>query len=169
MNWEALFRSSSQGLRSRFEEARVAVEHRGVKGYVNEQIVADFHRGILPAKVGFCTGEAIDSDGDRSKQVDVLAYDAASSASIFKQGDVQVLPVETVYGAIEVKAYLNKQEIEAAFENMLAIKSLKKKAYFPDLAQPRSRLYGMPGTHWPVTFFIFAFEIGFARVRARAR
>ena len=159
MDWEKLFQTSSLSMRSKFEEIRIAVEHRGLKGNANEQIVAEFLGKYLPSKIGFCTGEVIDSDGKRSKQVDVLAFDAATAPQFFQVGDIRVLPVESVYAVFEVKAVLNKQEIENAFNNMLAIKNLEKKAFFGNLrAELTKNLYGIRSEHWPIQFFVFAFE-----------
>jgi hypothetical protein len=159
MDWEKLFQTSSSSMRSKFEEIRIAVEHRGLKGNANEQIVSEFLEKYLPSKIGFCTGEVIDSDGKRSKQIDVLAYDAATAPQFFQVGDIRILPVESVYAVFEVKAFLNKDEIKNAFNNMLAIKSLEKKAFFENLsATYTKKLYGIHSTHWPVQFFVFAFE-----------
>jgi hypothetical protein len=159
MDWEKLFQKSSSSLRNKFEEIRVAVEHRGLKGNANEQIVSEFLEKYLPSKIGFSTGEVIDSDGNRSKQIDVLAFDAASAPQFFQVGDIRILPVESVYAVFEVKAVLNKAEINNAFNNMLVIKNLKKKAYFDNLsATYTKKLYGIHSMHWPIQFFIFAFE-----------
>lgn len=159
MDWENLFRSSSISLRSKFEEIREAVNHRGLKGNANEQIVAEFLEKYLPSKIGFCTGEIIDSNGERSKQIDVLAFDAASAPKFFQSGDIKILPIESVYAVFEVKAVLNKAEIEKAFSNMQRVKSLEKKAYFSNLqASTYKLLYDKHSQHWPIQFFIFAFE-----------
>jgi hypothetical protein len=159
MDWEKLFRSSSASLRSKFEEIRASVEHRGLKGCANEQIVSEFLEKYLPSKIGFCTGEIIDSNGGRSKQTDVLAFDAASAPQIFQSGDIKILPIESVYAVFEVKAVLNKAEIEKAFSNMQTVKSLEKKAYFKNIqADTTKNLYGKHSNHWPVQFFVFAFE-----------
>ncbi|MEK7993289.1 MAG: DUF6602 domain-containing protein [Planctomycetota bacterium] len=160
MDWDGLFKSTSSSMRTEFEKARTAVTNSGLKGNINERIVAEFLRQVLPARIGFCTGEVIDSEGGHSKQIDVLAYDAISATSVFKSGEIQVLPIESVFAVVEVKAVLNKQEIEKAFQNMLAIKNLEKKAYLPNLLRDASNksLYGMSSQIWPVQFFVFAFE-----------
>jgi hypothetical protein len=159
MDWENLFRSSSKSLRSKFEEIREAVNHRGLKGNANEHIVSEFLERYLPSRIGFCTGEIIDSNGERSKQTDVLAFDAATSPKFFQSGDIKILPIESVYAVFEVKAMLNKSEIENAFSNMQRVKSLEKKAYFPNIRTGSEKLlYGKRSQHWPIQFFIFAFE-----------
>lgn len=158
MDWEKLFGASSAKMRQRLEEIRAAVDHRGLKGNANEQILVDWLTQYLPSSVSLCTGEIIDSDGGRSKQADIIAFDTATTPRIFTDGEMSVIPVEPVYAVFEVKAYLNKGEIENAFENMRAVKSLKKTAYFPTDVTTSKSLYGKPSKHWPLQFFLFAFD-----------
>ena len=158
MNWESLFTASAAKLKAQLDEARAALDHRPLKGNVNEQALADWLKPLLPGAIDVCTGEIIDSNGGRSKQVDVVLYDAATTPRFLSRNDISVLPVEPVYAVIEVKTFLNKNEIEAAFENMKAVKALNKSAYHPDRATTSKHLYGMPTVHWPLQFFIFAYE-----------
>jgi len=145
-------------MRQRLEEIRAALSHRGLKGCANEAILSEWLEQYLPRSVSICTGEVIDSHGLRSKQADVIAFDTFTAPRYFTSGDTNVLPVEAVYSVFEVKAYLNKQEIETAFENMLAVKSLQKTAYFPTCITTTKSLYGKMSNHWPVNFFVFAFD-----------
>jgi hypothetical protein len=157
MDWESLFSGSAMSLRAALMSARAAVEHRGVKGNLNEQVFADWIEPLLPGAVGVCTGEVVDSLGGRSRQVDVLLYSKATTPQFLSRGDTKVLPVEPVYASIEVKTHLNKQEIEASFENMRALKSLRKLA-FHEMHQYSFSLYGTHTYYWPLQFFIFAYE-----------
>lgn len=116
MNWEALFRASSSKLSASLDEARAALEHRTLKGNVNEQAVEDWIRPLLSGAIEVRTGEVIDSKGGRSKQVDVLLYDGATTPRFLSRGNINVLPVESVYAVLEIKTYLNKDEVEKAFE-----------------------------------------------------
>ncbi|MFZ6682216.1 DUF6602 domain-containing protein [Undibacterium sp. Tian12W] len=158
MDWEALFSASSNKLMAELAECRAALEHRGLKGTANEATLAEALRVYLPGSIEVCTGEVIDSNGGRSQQADILLFDGATAPRFFSQDNINVLPVEAVYAAIEVKTYLNKQAIEEAFKNMKAFKQLDKSAFHPNRATTDKLLYGMPSQHWPVQFFIFAYE-----------
>ena len=158
MDWESLFRASSIKLTAELQECRAALEHRGLKGTATEGALAEVLRGYLPGSIEVCTGEVIDSKGGRSRQADILLFDGATAPRIFSRDNISVLPVEAVYAAIEVKTYLNKQAIEEAFENMKAFKQLDKSAFHPGRATTNKLLYDMPSEHWPVQFFIFAYE-----------
>lgn len=158
MDWEKLFSASSSKMMQRLEEIRAALSHSGLKGRANEKILAEWLQQYLPPSVSICTGEVIDSHGGRSKQADVIAFDTFTAPRYLASDDTNVLPIEAVYSVFEVKAYLNKQEIEAAFKNMLTVKSLEKRAYFPGSVTTIKSLYGKTSDHWPVNFFVFAFE-----------
>jgi len=158
MNWEDLFAASTAQLTAALAEARATLEHRGLKGSANELAVAKWIKPLLPGAIEVCTGEVIDSQGGRSKQVDVLLFDAATTPRFLSRGDISVLPVEGVFAVLEIKTYLNKVEIEAAFENMKALKALKKLAYHPNRSTTTKSLYGQDTVYWPLQFFLFAYE-----------
>lgn len=161
MDWEKLFAASAKKLVSQLEETRAAVEHRGLKGNLNEVAFADWLRGLLPRTLDVGTGEIIDSFGGRSRQADVVIYDSANTPRFLSRGGIDVFPVEPIYGVIEVKTYLNKEELKNSFSNMESIKNLKKIAYQNKKADPISRtacLYDIENENWPIQFYIFAYE-----------
>lgn len=129
MDWEQLFSASASKLKASLDEARAAVTHRGLKGSLNEIAFAEWLRPYLPGALETSAGEVIDSIGSRSRQVDVIVYDAVTTPRFLSRGGIDVLPVEPVFAVIEVKTHLNKAEIENAFENMKAVKTLQKRAY----------------------------------------
>ena len=135
MDWEKLFRATASGMRNKFDEIRAAIEHKGLKGSANEHILSEWLEYYLPRSIGVCTGEVIDSHGGRTKQQDVIAFDSLTTPKFFESEKIRLIPVESVYSLFEVKAYLNKGEIERAFENMLSAKALIKSAYFPEVNQ----------------------------------
>lgn len=158
MDWEKLFEASSSKMKLRLAEIRAALNHRGLKGCANEAILSEWLEQYLPRNISVCTGEIIDSDGNRSRQSDVIVFDTATAPRFLTSGDTNVLPIECVYSVFEVKTYLNKSEIEAAFANMCSLKELKKIAYFPTTVTTTKSLYGKISERWPVNFFLFAFE-----------
>lgn len=161
MDWEGLFAASARKLKSELDEARAAVQHRGLKGNLNEVAFADWLRNYLPRTLDVSTGEIIDSFGRRSRQADVVIYDAATTPRFLSRGGTDVVPIEPVYGVVEIKTFLNKAEIENAFANMDAVKSLKKTAYQSsdgDVITRTTSLYGEKNTNWPIQFYVFAYE-----------
>jgi hypothetical protein len=158
MDWENLFAASGAKLKASLGEARAALKHSTLKGNLNEEAVAMWLQQWLPGSIDVCTGEVIDSDGGRSKQVDVLMFDHATTPRFFSRGNINVVPIESVYAVLEVKTHLNKAEVENAFDNMKAIKTLQKKAFHEGFEKKTRKLYGLQTHYWPVQFLIFAYE-----------
>lgn len=161
MDWESLFAASAGKLKIELDEARASVQHRGLKGSLNEAAVAHWLRNYLPRTLDVSAGEIIDSFGGRSRQVDVVIYDAAATPRFLSRDGIEILPIEPVYGVIEVKTYLNKAEIESCFSNMEAVKTLRKFAYQPsngEVITKTTSLYGENNSNWPIQFYVFAYE-----------
>lgn len=161
MDWEGLFAASTRKLKSELDEARASVQHRGLKGSLNEVAFANWLRNYLPRTLDVSAGEIIDSFGGRSRQADVVIYDAATTPRFLSRGGIDVVPIEPVYGVVEVKTYLNKAEIENCFSNMEAVKALRKVAYQSsngEVITHTTSLYGEENLNWPIQFYVFAYE-----------
>lgn len=157
---EMIFRHVSNRMLEGFEECRAALEHPGQKGAVNEEIAREFFRKHLPRGLDVSTGILVSSEGGVSKQLDIIITDAAKTPVLYEFAGVRVIPVECAYAVIEVKAFLNKAERQAAFENMKSVKGLRKRAYHPgrDETAARVHLYGKWWTDWPIQYYVFAFD-----------
>jgi hypothetical protein len=160
MNFVKIFDEVSKQMQSDFEKSRQALQHSGLKGSVNEETVKRFLRNYLPRHLEISSGIAVDSHGGVSRQLDVIIHDANKTPIFYSMENSRVIPVECVYAAVEVKAYLDKCEIQKSFENMQSVKRLKKEAYFepPSVIEEVKTLYGEKWGHWPVQHFIFAFD-----------
>lgn len=160
MDLEKLFSEISIKMRSDLEQARVSLDHAGLKGQAVEDKVREFLRQYLPKSLDISTGKLVDSEGTLSKQLDIIISDAQKTPTFYQSGEVRVIPAECVYAVVEVKAYLNKQELNKAFENMKSVKNLTKVAYFRPNGVVRSSsfLYGKDWDCWPTNYFIFAYD-----------
>ncbi len=61
----------------------------------------------------------------------MIVSDAAKTPIFYRSADTRVVPIEGVYSVIEVKANLNRQELERTFENMKSVRALRNTAYVP--------------------------------------
>src|SRR5258708_28234929 len=86
------------------------IGHSGDKGENREDILRDFLKEHLPKRYGVVKGEIITSTGQRSHAVDIIVYDALNCPLLYS-GKTVVVPVEGVYGIIEVKSRLSKAEL----------------------------------------------------------
>jgi hypothetical protein len=160
MDLERIFDEVSSQMRSEFTKAQSALSHSGLKGQANEDAVRDLLRQYLPKTLDIASGTLVDSNGVQSRQLDIIVSDSAKTPIFFQAGAARVIPVECAYAVIEIKAYLDKTELERAFQNMKSVRSLPKTAFFkPKGAIVHSNsLYGKEWEYWPIHYFIFAYD-----------
>lgn len=92
---------------ARLDSVRSAIEHAGEKGRDLELHVWRLLRDLLPAEYGLTTGfVAFEKDGEvqLSSQLDLIIYDAVRYSPLVHLESCDVLPLEAVYGYVEVKA-----------------------------------------------------------------
>ena len=122
MNMAEFFESVEDTLLAQFREAGF-VEHHGDKGENREEILRQFLEERLPRRYGIAKGEIVDSNGVHSHSADLIVYDALNCPVLFT-GKTAVLPIEGVYGIIEVKSRLSKQEFLDASKKVETFKRL---------------------------------------------
>jgi hypothetical protein len=90
------FDNISKKMRTDFDEIRDTIKHSGEKGRSFEQIVSTFLEKYLPKSLDISTGFIIDSNGNQSKQMDIIISDATKTPIFFQDASTRVLPVECV-------------------------------------------------------------------------
>jgi hypothetical protein len=80
----------------------------------------------LPKRFDVGAGFIIDRLDNVSKQTDVIIYDALNCPVYRASQDAGVFPSDNVAATVEVKSCLDKDQLFAAFENILATKRLAK-------------------------------------------
>ena len=112
-------------LRSEVEVLNAIIPHNASKGAENEECLRNVVRSFIPQKFSVGSGIIIDSFGNRSRQVDLVIYDALAYPNLFGQLATSIFPVETVIATIEVKTYLDAAKLNDVFENSRSVRSLK--------------------------------------------
>ena len=124
MDIKKVFRGISQKLQSDFEISS-EINHQGNKGTYRESALRDFLlSGRLPKRFGIGTGEIIGPTRKVSKQSDLVIFDQLDGMSLVYDNDVQIYPIESIFGVIEVKSKLSKTELIKSLENIKSVKSL---------------------------------------------
>lgn len=104
------------------------IGHNLEKGLGNEEALREVLRSFLPKKFGVAKGKVTNASGAMSKHVDVIIYDAVECPSLFvDENDNQILPIERVYGCIEVKTTLSSASMEEAFSNLKSVHDLRNR------------------------------------------
>jgi hypothetical protein len=162
MDLKGIFDEVSKQMKSDLVKAQKSLSHAGLKGGANEEAVRRFLRQYLPRTMDITTGLLVDSQGGQSRQLDIILSDSAKTPILYESGETRVIPVECAYAVVEVKAFLDKTELEKAYQNMRSVKSLVKKAYFEEKGAitHTHTLYGREWDHWPLHHFVFAYDSG---------
>ena len=145
-------------LKASFAEAREAITHHLTAGQEAEKILSKFLRENLPQGIGVTTGEVVDVNGARSRQLDVILYDAARTPMLFAgpSNDTHVVPAEGVLAVIEVKTTLRSSDLQGIVKNCRSVKTLTRAAYFEQPIQVSYRMYGREWTDAPIYYTVFA-------------
>jgi hypothetical protein len=105
---DEIFRAVAGQMQADFQATRRLVQHRGLKGKAAENnLVATFLDRYLPATLTIRqNAEVVSSAGDVSPECDVLICDP-STPPLWSANNVDIVPVESLYGLIEVKSALS--------------------------------------------------------------
>jgi hypothetical protein len=135
-------------------------KHRGSKGTVREaQLLSNYLRKYLPRTVlAEHSGEVVAVNGAVSGQSDILIVDPSTPA-FWDEEDYRIVPAECVYGVIEVKSYLDANQLRDAWSKIAGVKTLPKTAYFlPDRLGRTRRMYGRAWQYVPTAGLVFAYD-----------
>jgi hypothetical protein len=117
-------------MRAKLNLARTSIDiHPGSKGTAFENIVAQFLKEHFPSSIDISSGFIIDCDGNQSKQLDIILSDGSKTPKFFQTNGMRVIPVECVYGIIEVKANFEARGLAEIVDNMMSVRRFEKKAY----------------------------------------
>lgn len=143
--------------------------HPGEVGRLNETHLVRMLRRYLPAKFGIGTGFMVSGGehGIMSPQCDIIIYDALNNAPFYSSEAWQIYPIEIVYGVIEVKTKIKRDNLKRSLDNCLTIRNMCKtptgepnKRYVRQLpAQPKTPVqYERRSSNLPPRFFVFGYE-----------
>ncbi|MDO3411199.1 hypothetical protein QWJ34_15645 [Saccharibacillus sp. CPCC 101409] len=109
------------------EEIDIASEHGGISGNYREEMWIKFFRSIIPMKYSMAQGVIIiDSEQNRSREVDIAVYDEAYTPYVFQYNTLKFIPIEAVAVAIECKSSSWKEKSLKKWAS--EIRKLKPKA-----------------------------------------
>jgi hypothetical protein len=122
-----LISKAAKKLRDDFEHIRETISHSGEKGGETEEKVREFLNGHLPKRFHATKGFVIDAENQMSDHQDVIIYDEQSSPVYKYDGANQIVSADAVAAIMEVKAVLNKSQLQEAFAKIEEVKRLRKR------------------------------------------
>lgn len=108
---------------------RRLISHPGELGTAREQIIRDFLTAYLPKRFEVSTGFVFDCNGNISRQLDIVIYDAHVCPRFEIPGGKFLFPCEAVVAVGQVKSSLTSRDaFRSAIENLASVKSLDRSA-----------------------------------------
>ncbi len=157
MDVRKVFRGVSDKLQLDFEAISSEINHLGNRGSYRENTLKNFlNAGKLPKRFGVGSGEIIGPKQKVSKQSDLIIFDQLDGMSLAYSENVQIYPIEVVFGLIEVKSKLSKEELIESLENIKSVKTL-----CPEESVTKTIVQGMQMTYpRPKPFgIVFAYSL----------
>lgn len=110
-------------------EKSALVKHHGSRGTQREEVVRDFLAKYTARNYDVAHNcEVVAVTGEAAAQSDVVVLDS-TTPHLQGLSSHRIVPIEYVYGVVEVKSKLTKLELESACENIASIKRLPRLAY----------------------------------------
>ena len=94
-------------------------KNRDATGLQREKIVESFVRKIAPDSFAVVSGFIYDKENP-SKQLDIIVYDKSNYSPLFDEGGYAIVIPESVILVIEVKSFLNKEQIQLGMNNLMS-------------------------------------------------
>lgn len=161
MELEKILQGIADKLIIDFDAISSKVSHRFSKGNIRETEIAEqFLSKYLPRNIGISRGEIVASNGVVSCECDLVFYDKIKTPILIDKSGYKVFPVECVYGVLEVKSNLNKEELQKSLALIQEIKKLPKAAFEPQIGEVTmlSNLFDQQWDYFPTVGFIFAYD-----------
>lgn len=150
-------RSVSEQMHADFEKSGL-VKHHGSRGTQREEIVRDFLSLYIARNFEIAHNcEIVAVSGDVAAQSDVVIMDS-TTPRLQNLTSHRIVPVEYVYGTVEVKSRLTKKELEDACDNIKSVKRLPRLAYAEGGSVHRYMFGGKLYAAMPPFGLIFAYD-----------
>lgn len=112
------------------------LKHPRDLGDSREQILRKFlsSSGYLPSRyaVSDRSVRVVSTTGHMSREIDIAIFDKLDAITLMNREDVyQVLPLENVYGVIQIKSRLTADTIQDGLANLASFKSLNRQSLPP--------------------------------------
>lgn len=123
MDIHNLFKEISEQLLAEFRKI-AGVKHSGGKGDLREDAFRAFLSDYLPKRYAVGRGEVITPENQVSGELDIVIYDPTHCPVFIRSSSHSVYPLESVYGAINMKSHLDSGELAEAYQNVASLKNV---------------------------------------------
>jgi hypothetical protein len=107
LDFPAFLESAGREFQARIDRAAFYQHPTGI-GDAREDVVRQYLQDILPRRFSVDRGKIFDSEGRLSREFDVIVSEAHDVAPAMSLAGRRIVPVEAVYGVLEVKSTLGR-------------------------------------------------------------
>jgi len=146
------------------------IPHAGERGRNDEERFRDFLTKVIPKRFSIGTGFLVCSETNvpASSQIDVVLYDEIYNSPLHRELSAFVYPIEIVYGIVEVKGLLKKDDLKKVMEDIHKVRKLSQHRWYvqytskpksqdkPDQLVVNKKEFQISGP--PPRAFVFAYE-----------
>jgi hypothetical protein len=102
------------------------IEHGPTAGAATERYWIALFERYLPKRYRASSAFVIDSQGNRSRQIDIAIYDHFYSPLLFPQESSVHIPAESVYAVFEVKPSVSRPLVRDAAAKVASVRALHR-------------------------------------------
>lgn len=106
--------------------ARRLISHPTEKGGVTETIWLELFKKYLPERYNARQAFVVDFTGNLSHQIDIVIHDSLYTPFILEFGGHEIVPIESVYAAFEVKQDVCRKNLDYTLEKIKSVLGLKR-------------------------------------------
>jgi hypothetical protein len=170
-NFSELLTLDEAALAARLQAVRAAISHAGEKGRSLEHSVTEVLRAMLPAEYGLTSGFVAFHGADGPKltpQLDVIIYDANRCGPLARLGACDILPLEAVYGYVEVKALVRasnnldnppRDSLEACIKTNSELSTLRERWFYESFPSSQVKIQLKKRTWLRMRGYLVAFSV----------
>ena len=107
-------------------EMKIKIQHNLEDGKYREYLVKRILAKIVPSKYEITNGFVIDSENNKSDEMDIIIYDKSYVPPFFDE-TYTIVPIESVIAVIQVKTTLTWDQLYSSIDNLNSIDRLKTK------------------------------------------
>jgi hypothetical protein len=111
-------------------EARIksagVYQHPTGTGDDREDTVRQYLRDVLSPRFSVDRGKIFDSEGCLSREFDIIISEARDVAPVISLAGRRIVPIEAVYGVIEVKSYLKPDEYDKFIDAVVELDQMRR-------------------------------------------
>jgi hypothetical protein len=125
LDFPTFLESAGREFQARIDRAAFYQHPSGV-GDAREDVVRQYLQDVLPPRFCVDRGKIFDSEGRLSREFDVIVSEADDVAPAMNLAGRRIVPVEAVYGVLEVKSLLNREGYDSFIKAVVELDQMRR-------------------------------------------